>query len=280
MYESGRARLSLDDMVKLLHISDLHFGRRRARALSEAVLRTEAELRPDAVVCSGDLVEWSEINGPWHEVRTFLRRFTAPLVVTPGNHDIERFNPINRLLHPLARYRRFIEREVDSVTELPGAVIVGLGTPRWWSFDLGHISRRQIELARRAFANVKQGILKVVTLHHGIGHERGAVRREAVWGSGRLRRALLEMGAQLVLSGHAHVPRAERIEGQGSALVWAQAGTMGSHRYRSGLGRNSLSVVHATAERVVIEWWHYVERLGRFAPESQVALALPERVPL
>lgn len=268
-------------MVTLLHISDLHFGGKRARKLSEAVLRAEAELRPDAVVCSGDLVEWSETNRPWQEVRAFLRRLISPVVVTPGNHDIERFNPVYRLFRPLARYRRWVEREVDTVTELHGAIIVGLGTPRRWSFHLGHISRGQLELARRAFARAPAGTVKVVTMHHGIGAlGNGPVRglvRDHIWSSGRIRRSLLDIGADLVLSGHSHFPYAERITEGGRSFVWAQAGTAGSHRFsRNCEPRNYVSVVRATAFRIMIEWWHYLEPSGSFARERSLTLSLGE----
>jgi len=257
-------------MVTLLHISDLHFGARRARALTEAILRAEAEIAPDAVVCSGDLVEWSETNGPWREARAFLRRIAAPLVVIPGNHDIERFNPVGRLLWPLDRYRRFVG-DVDTVRTVPGAVIVGLGTPRRWTPHLGHVSRAQIALARTAFGAAGPDDLKVLTLHHGLEPERPSFVREHVRGAARLKRALHEMGAHLVLSGHSHFPRAERIGG----FVWAQAGTTGSHRFRRNrVQRNSLSVVRASTERVTVDWWHYAEQTLGFEPVERVVLPL------
>src|SRR5690606_3465747 len=76
-------------VVTLLHISDLHFGLRRARRVAEAILRVEDDVRPHAVVCSGDLVEWSETDGPWRELRAFLDRLSKPKLVVPGNHDLE-----------------------------------------------------------------------------------------------------------------------------------------------------------------------------------------------
>lgn len=257
-------------MVTLLHISDLHFGVRRVRALTEAILRAEAQIAPDAVVCSGDLVEWSETNGPWREARAFLRRIVAPLVVTPGNHDIERFNPVGRLLWPLGRYRRFVG-DVDTVRTVSGAVIVGLGTPRRWTPHLGHVSRAQIAFARAAFAAAELGDLKVLALHHGLEPEGPGLVREHVRGASRLKRALHEMGAHLVLSGHGHFPRAESQGG----LVWAQAGTTGSHRFkRNRVQRNSLSVVRASTERVIVEWWHYAEHALGFEPAERVVLPL------
>jgi 3',5'-cyclic AMP phosphodiesterase CpdA len=261
-------------MVTLLHISDLHFGVRRARALVEAILRAEAEVAPDAVVCSGDLVEWSETNGPWREARAFLRRIAAPLVVIPGNHDIERFNPVGRLLWPLDRYRRFVG-DVDTVRTVPGAVIVGLGTPRRWTVHLGHISRAQIALARAAFAAAAPGALKVLTLHHGLEPERPGLLREHVRGASRLKRALGEMGAHLVLSGHGHFPRVERIGNGDQGFVWAQAGTTGSHRFkRHRVQRNSLSVLRASVDHVAVEWWHYVDRALGFEPAERVELRI------
>ncbi len=264
-------------MLTLLHISDLHFGRARARVLSEAVLHAEASIKPDAVVCSGDLVEWSGTSGPWQEARAFLRRLVSPRLVTPGNHDIERFNLLYRLWRPFGRYHRYVAPQIDSVLDLERAVVVGLGTPRRWSLQLGHLSDGQLALARGAFARAGEGKLRVVTMHHPLLPEPGAFWREHVWGARRILQRLLQIGAQLVLTGHSHFPRAERIEdGQGRALVWAQAGSAGSPRLTAKrCAHNSLNVIRATTSRLVVEWWHYLDEVGRFARAASLAHVLP-----
>src|SRR5262245_57641356 len=118
--------MKIAPMLTLLHISDLHFGRAHARKLSDAILRTEDDVKPHAVVCSGDLVEWTEVTSAWHEVQAFLMRLVSPTFVVPGNHDIPRLDFINRLRAPFARYQRYVRHELEGMLEVPGAMIVGL----------------------------------------------------------------------------------------------------------------------------------------------------------
>ncbi len=268
-------------MVTLLHISDLHFGRAHASKLADAILEAEDRIRPHAVVCSGDLVEWSGTDRPWREVRAFLQRLVSPRLVIPGNHDIERLNLFNRLIKPLGRYRRFVHHEPDPVVEVPGAVLAGIGTPRRWSIDLGHVSTAQLNRVRQAFAKAGKGVLKVVAMHHGLLTPHRGLFRGHVWGAERARRELLAMGADLVLSGHSHFPHAERLSDEtGRSLIWAQAGTAGSPRYsRRRCLRNSFSVIRRELGQLLIEWWYYDERKRTFEPQDVqpvVAAAEPQ----
>jgi 3',5'-cyclic AMP phosphodiesterase CpdA len=251
----------------LLHISDMHFGGSHARDRAEAVLRTEAEVKPDAVVCSGDLVEWAEAKGAWQEVRAFFQKLVAPLLVIPGNHDLPRINVIARIFSPLASYRRHVHEEVNTTLELKNAVIVGLSTARFWSLDRGHISREQIEWARQALSGAKQGRVKVIAMHQALRGICTGIRRHQVYGAQRALRSFADMGADLVLSGHSHFAHSEHIVADsGRSLVWVQAGATGSSRFRrTREQQNSLNVIRAKAGEVIIECWRYMEKLKDFS---------------
>ena len=112
-------------------------------------------------------------------------------------------------------------------------------------------------------------------MHHGLAPH-GSLLRDHIWGASRLRQALLEMGAQLVLSGHGHFPHTRRIEEDGRSLLWVQAGSAGSPRLAPRCSRNSLNVVRAAYDRLVVEWWYYVEKLGAFELEATVEHPLGE----
>src|SRR5690606_25357046 len=92
----------------ILHISDLHFGGRHAERMAEAVHQAAEQIEPDAVIASGDLVEWAEQTAAWQAVGSFLRRFRPPVLAVPGNHDIERADLIGRFTRPFRGYRRHI----------------------------------------------------------------------------------------------------------------------------------------------------------------------------
>src|SRR5690606_382000 len=92
----------------------------------------------------------------FREARSFLDRLPkVPTVVTPGNHDVPVYRVAERLLDPYRHYRTYISKELDSVTHVPGAVIVALNStaPRM-ALTNGRIHAWQLEFARRAFEGV------------------------------------------------------------------------------------------------------------------------------
>lgn len=77
--------------VRIVHVSDLHFGRGFDLALWEHVQALVEREAPDFVVVSGDLV-----NSPWpfllavarRELEALARRTRTVVLVVPGNHDV------------------------------------------------------------------------------------------------------------------------------------------------------------------------------------------------
>lgn len=90
--------------------------------------RTNA-LRPDLVVIAGDMCHHSEnLTCEWPDL---IRRFDAPVVVTPGNHDLG--NSVTA--ENLARFRRVFGRDRDAVSVKGWLVIVG-NSQFWRPTDL------------------------------------------------------------------------------------------------------------------------------------------------
>lgn len=108
--------------MTVLHLSDVHFGSPHRPTVAEAVLRLADELRPAAVVASGDLTQRAKTN-EFRAAAGFLSRLpaAAPLVVVPGNHDVPLYRFWERLAAPYGKYRRFVSRELDSVLDVPAA---------------------------------------------------------------------------------------------------------------------------------------------------------------
>jgi len=76
--------------VQIAHIGDMHFGGLANVPVVEALERMLPDLRPDAIVIGGDLSQRAR-HGEFQRGRAFanLCRETAPVLVIPGNHDVQ-----------------------------------------------------------------------------------------------------------------------------------------------------------------------------------------------
>ena len=86
-------------MRKVMHISDLHFGRTDP-AVVMALRETERRLVPHLIAVSGDLTQRARKH-EFVAAREFLDSLAAPKIVVPGNHDVPLYNVIARFLTPL-----------------------------------------------------------------------------------------------------------------------------------------------------------------------------------
>ena len=86
-------------MKKIVHLSDLHFGRIDP-ALVEPLAEAVNETAPTLVVVSGDLTQRAR-SQQFKEAREFLDRLPRPQVVVPGNHDVPLYDVLSRFARPL-----------------------------------------------------------------------------------------------------------------------------------------------------------------------------------
>jgi 3',5'-cyclic AMP phosphodiesterase CpdA len=87
-------------MIRLFHVSDLHFGREDKAALAWFKRAVEEE-RPDAVICTGDVTQRAK-REEFAAATAYLESMPVPVTVEPGNHDLPYFNPIERFFRPIA----------------------------------------------------------------------------------------------------------------------------------------------------------------------------------
>ncbi|MEY2733628.1 MAG: hypothetical protein RL340_687, partial [Gemmatimonadota bacterium] len=75
--------------MRLLQVSDVHFGRHAVAAHITAVTRRVVEGRYDAAVVCGDLTQ-RNFRSQFRTARAWLDalRLRIPVLVVPGNHDV------------------------------------------------------------------------------------------------------------------------------------------------------------------------------------------------
>ncbi len=277
-----------DGLITLLHVSDVHFGPPYHPPAGEALLRFAEKLRPTAVVASGDFTQRAR-EEQFREARAFLDRLPrVPVVVTPGNHDVPLYRIKDRLLDPYEGYRRYISEELDTVTEIPGAVIVSLNStaPRRTIVN-GRIHRWQIELARKAFSGLPEETLRVVVAHHHFAPPPDFEGGDVMPHAKRAIDAFTAMKVDVVLGGHLHrsyignsldvYAGADREHG----IVIVQSGTSTSRRGRAReREKNSFNVLRVDRLTIRVTHYMYFDDAEDFVPTSRHLFFRRGRPPL
>lgn len=262
-------------MADILHISDLHFGPPFLSDRAEAVHRLAGETEPDVVVVSGDFTQRAK-RRQFREAAAWLEEFRAPVVATPGNHDVPLYRVWERILSPHGLYREMISDELDTVTRVAGATIVALNSTRRLTLDNGRLEDEQLAFAARAFREAPDDTLRVVVTHHHLAPPPDFARDSVM---PRAQRALAEFrrqGVHLILAGHMHrayigdsldfFPGSDREKG----IVIVQCGTTTSAR---GRGRerfaNSLNYLRASDSRLEITHYLWRDEMDGFWPHSR-----------
>jgi 3',5'-cyclic AMP phosphodiesterase CpdA len=233
--------------VVIAHLSDLHFGGFADLAQIEALESFLPTLEPDATVISGDLSQRAR-HGEFQAAHAFVNRLRphAPVLIVPGNHDIEWWKSPMGLLGERRKYRKYSRYFGDliPVMEIPGAILAGalssygvaLGSLTWNIRDVavkGHLPKSETDRVAAIFANGPPGAARVLVFHHNVLP--GAVSRRmglARWRSAH--RRLLATGADVVLCGHDHQEGAGQVDGT------LAVSTSGTHSFRSRGGRPSV----------------------------------------
>lgn len=118
--------------VRLMHLSDIHFGREDRLALEET--RKFAErLKPDAIIVAGDITQKGR-RSEFAAAREWFDSLDFPVIVAPGNHDTPLTHLAARAVNPFGRYSRYMDG-LDAVGRLvelhDGAIrICALNTAR------------------------------------------------------------------------------------------------------------------------------------------------------
>ncbi len=193
-------------MIRLFHISDLHFGCEHTEALAWVKDRIAAEA-PDAVAITGDLTMRAR-DREFQACCDWILSLAAPVTVEVGNHDLPYFNLIERFFTPYRRIRK-IEKLVERELDLPGVSIVPLKTTaraQWrFNWSRGWVGPRVLAKTIKAIEALPERKVVLVTAHHPLV-EANTKGKALTKGGKRALAALARARATAVLSGHVHDP--------------------------------------------------------------------------
>lgn len=195
--------------MKLVHISDLHFGHHDPD-IAAGLAHDIASHKPDLIVASGDFTQLGS-KAEFIEARKFLDTLTAPVFAVPGNHDVPSINIFRRFLDPYGLYRRYIAPDLEPFLVMDGVAFAGMKTSRRarleWNWGHGTISREQLDYLEDRFAKAPADALRVVVAHHPVlfPTEPMVQRTKRVKRADEALATFAQLGVRLVLSGHFHL---------------------------------------------------------------------------
>lgn len=257
-------------MRVIAHISDLHFGRADNTIL--AALRAQViQGKPDVVAVSGDLTQRARTH-EFLQARAFLDSLPFIQIVVPGNHDIPLRNPIQRVLRPLAKYRRYICDNLEPFYCDEEIAIVGVNTSQAIIGKEGIIKRQQVARACERLNEMSGQITKFVVAHHPfdlpLPHRKAHVVRRAAMAMG----GFAGCGVDLLLSGHLHASHATAANPHyaksGPTAILVQAGTAASTRTRG--EPNSWNLICVEWPRITVEVLTWEPAKHEFKPSQVV----------
>ncbi len=267
--------------VTIAHLSDLHFGGYADLAQIEALEKFLPTIGAAATVISGDLSQRAR-HGEFQAAHAFVERVRAvmPVLVIPGNHDIEWWRSPLGLAgerRKYAKYSRYFG-DLRPVMEIPGVIVAGalssygvaLGSLTWNIRDVavkGHLPRAETDRVKTIFASSAAGTARILTFHHnvlpgGISRRMGLARWRSAY------RRLIATGADVILCGHDHQEGAGQIEG---AIA---VSTSGTHSFRARGGRPSVfNLVRVDDHAVHIQHYRWESKDRRFLPSDAFSFA-------
>lgn len=268
--------------VRIAHLSDLHFGVDCDLKQIEALESFLPSLAPDVIVVSGDLTQRAR-HGEFQAAHAFLARLRphAPVLVIPGNHDVQWWaSPLGlrgeRVKY--VKYRRYFGEDLTPTLALPNVVMAGVltshgvaaGSMTWRLRDIavkGHLPKSETDRARAIFAAAPPDAVRVLTLHHNVLPGKISQRMGlAHWRDAQVR--LQQTGADIVLCGHDHQEDAGQVDGR---LAVSAAGT---HSSRSRGGRPSVfNIVEVDDAAVHIQHYRWEAAPTRFSPSDRTTFA-------
>ena len=272
-------------MTRVLHASDLHFGKPAVPEQIEAIEAIIQKEKFDVVAISGDLTQRSR-SGEFQRARAFLRNAerVSRTIVVPGNHDVKWWRApmeIGSREGMYANYMKYIDPNLEPVLRIPGATFIGLLTAHgvsrhtltWNLRDIGVIGavrKSQLERAADEFKRSPPDDWRAIVMHHN--PVKGEIsQRHGLRNTPRILGAFADLDVDLVLCGHDHQEAVHYIEHTKRGTVISTAGTV-SNRSRGGRP-SSINVIELLERKIHVATLIWSREKGDFVrgPERSFA---------
>jgi 3',5'-cyclic AMP phosphodiesterase CpdA len=274
--------------LRLLHVSDLHFGKPCIPAVIDA-MEAHLEASPyDLVVVSGDVAQRS-LSGEFQRAAAFIRdvRRRLPLIIVPGNHDTAWWMSPMHVFGTdglYTRYRKYVSEDLEPTLTVPGAHLIGVNTSHgvgWYTLTtrprdvsiIGVVTDAQLDRVAAECSRVDAMTARIVVMHHNpvrglLSHRFGIKHPEKVLSR------YAAAGVDLVLCGHDHQEAVHHLPQHGGMVV-CTAGTL-SNRSRGGRPC-SFHDVRLTRDQIGVVTHYWSTEHAAFEPSETQCFARSSR---
>ncbi|HAU1291156.1 TPA: metallophosphoesterase, partial [Legionella pneumophila] len=135
--------------MKIIHISDLHFGMHQPKVLN-TFLREISLNKPDIILISGDLTQRG-LSYQYREFCSFINQLPVKALSVPGNHDIPLYNFLARFISPFRHYKRYINPDITTTFENDFVRILGVNSVNPLQLKDGKLSHEILNMIKRYF---------------------------------------------------------------------------------------------------------------------------------
>jgi 3',5'-cyclic AMP phosphodiesterase CpdA len=248
--------------IKLLHISDLHFGRIEKAVLDQLEKYLSSQEHPfHLAILTGDLTQRAR-REQFIAAKEFLAKLKCPLFVVPGNHDVPLYNLFLRVFRPYHKFRTHFGSHAPQFYEDERVVVFGLWTVNTLKVQEGTIQMSQVKALEEKFKSVPAGKIKIVAFHHPLVGMKNPRIQQAL-------QRVRELHPQVLMWGHDHVSGARHWdEKNGTGPVLVAAGTSVSNRTRE--ESNSFNVLEFDGDRLSVKTVSFDPKLQRFAENRRL----------
>ncbi len=222
----------------IVQLSDIHVGSQFQDSVFAQVLKEVNELKPDAVVITGDFTNEGLIK-EYEKCKELISKLNCKKIISiSGNHDYRNSGYL--------AFKKFFPFE--TINELgKDVVLVTVGSARP-DRNEGEIGYRQNLWIERTMQKYKDKVKILAMHHHLVGIPDTGSDRVTVIDAGDVLRTILATKVDLVLCGHKHRPWIWNFKD----LSIVNAGTASSDRSR-GLFDNTYNIVTIKDKKIQID---------------------------
>lgn len=221
-------------ILKLIHLSDLHFGT-ESPAIVDALIKAIEEIAPNYAILSGDFTQVGS-REEFELAQSFINKLPCETLCVPGNHDVPAYNLIERFVSPFDKYKHYIQDELNPFYHEKQITIAGLNSARrclaHWNWANGAISASQRKFLKKRMEN-DQSAWRICFFHHPIHKVDEMPLDVTVFGRKRTLKTLHDLKFDLVLTGHVHHASISTLGDEEHQTIYLSASTALSSRTRS-----------------------------------------------